>query len=194
MSLVTCWRLRRQLTAYADGELPVSERARVERHLAGCDACRRRVRIEQAVRQSLHDRTERAGSAVWLARPELPIEPSRFAWYFERAALAAGLAIVVVFWGGQWFGAVRVEAVGVISDSHCNGVHRPGGVSDVPAPDCMRGCLKKGAHYVFVAGDTTYTIRNPEFGDLIARAGRTIHVSGSARGAQLTLARIDAAP
>lgn len=46
------------------------------------------------------------------------------------------------------------------------------------------------AHYVFVAGDTIYTIRNPDFEDLMASAGRTVQVSGSAEGAQLTLAHI----
>ena len=50
MSFLTCWRLRPLLTRYADGEVPAAERVIVDRHLADCEACLRRVRIEEAVR------------------------------------------------------------------------------------------------------------------------------------------------
>ena len=86
--------------------------------------------------------------------------------------------------------AVSVEAVGVISDSHCNGVHRPAEARGGPPAACIQGCLRKGAHYVFVAGDTIYTIRNQDFLDLVASAGRPVQVTGTARGAELTLAHI----
>jgi hypothetical protein len=107
-----------------------------------------------------------------------------------RAALVAGVVVILAFWSSSWFGAARIEAVGVISDSHCNGVHRPPEAPGVNPRDCIRGCLRRGAHYVFVAGDTIYTIRNQDFVDLMASAGRTVQVSGTAHGAQLTVARI----
>jgi hypothetical protein len=44
---------------------------------------------------------------------------------------------------------------------------------------------------VFVAGPTVYTIRNQDFADLMAASGRTVHVSGRARGEQLTLLSVD---
>jgi len=191
MRVVTCWRLRRQLTCYSDGELAAEERLTVDRHLAGCEACRRRVRIELAVRRTLLDRTARANSTAWLARPALPAHPSTARWYLGKAAAVAAVAIVLVFWGNRWFGAVPVEAVGMVSDSHCNGVHRPAEAPDAAPRACIEGCLRKGARYVFVAGQTIYTIRNPDSVDLMATAGHTIQVSGTARGGQLTLARID---
>jgi hypothetical protein len=191
MSFLTCWRLRRWLTRYADGELPAAERGIVDRHLADCEACLRRVRIEAAVRGSLRDRTARAGSTAWLARPELPALPAGGGWHPRRTALAAGLVILLVFWGSRWLGPVRVEAVGVISDSHCNGVHRPPEAPDVDPPACIQGCLRMGARLVFVSGGMTYTIRNHDVGHLTTDAGRMVRVSGTADGEQLTLSRIN---
>src|SRR5438093_616015 len=190
MRALTCWRLRRSMTRYADGELAVTERGAVDRHLETCQACQKRVRIERAVGQSLRHRTARAGSTAWLTRPELPMRGSMSGW--RRAALVAGVVVILAFWSSHWFGAVPIEAVGVISDSHCNGVHRPPEAPGVTPRDCIRGCIRRGAHYVFVAGDTIYTIRNPGFMDLMASAGGTVRVSGTARGAQLTLAHIGA--
>ena len=80
MRPVTCWRLRRRLTGYADGELAIAERRVVERHLANCEPCRHRVAIERAVRTSLHDRTASTGSTAWLPRPELSSAPSTVRW------------------------------------------------------------------------------------------------------------------
>jgi hypothetical protein len=179
------------LTRYADGELPAATRARIDRHLAGCEACLRRVRIEQAVRQSLRDRTARAGSTAWLARPELPTPSAGGAWYSRRTAVAAGLVVLLVFWGSRWLGPARVEAVGVISDSHCSGVHRPPEAPDVNPATCIQGCLSKGARLVFVSDGMTYTIRNHDFVQLTTDAGRVVRVSGTADGEQLTLARIN---
>jgi hypothetical protein len=84
----------------------------------------------------------------------------------------------------------RVTAQGVISDSYCNGVHRPSEAPNANPVDCIQGCLRKGAHYVLVAGDTIYTIRNPDFAGLAANLGRVVHASGTARGQQLTLAHV----
>jgi hypothetical protein len=179
------------LTRYADGELPAAERTIVDRHLADCEACLRRVRIEQAVRGSLRDRTARAGSTAWLARPELPALSAGGAWYARRTAVAAGLVVLLVFMGSRWLGPVRVEAVGVISDSHCNGVHRPPEAPEVDPSTCISGCLRKGAHLVFVSDGMTYTIRNHDFVKLTTDAGRAVRVSGTADGEQLTLARIN---
>lgn len=184
---LTCWSLRRRITRYADDELPVAERGVVERHLATCGACLRRVRIERAVRLSLRDRTARAGPAWW-ARPEFPVR--RPVSPVGRAVLAAAVAVVLVFSSGRWFRAVPVEAEGVISDSYCNGVHRPPEVANANPRACTQGCIRKGAHYVFVADKRTYTIRNQDFASLVAAAGQMVHVSGTAHGEQLTLAQI----
>jgi len=107
--------------------------------------------------------------------------------------MVAGLVVVLVFWSSRWFGARSVEAVealGVISDSHCNGVHRPVEAPGVDPPDCIQGCLGRGAHLVFVSGGAIYTIRNQDVVDVAAQAGRTVQVSGTARGDELTLASV----
>jgi hypothetical protein len=41
-----------------------------------------------------------------------------------------------------------------------------------------------------VAGDAIYTIRNQDVVDLATQAGRTVQVSGTARGDELTLASV----
>lgn len=38
---IRCFEVLERLSAYLDGELPPEEVARVEGHLAGCDACTR---------------------------------------------------------------------------------------------------------------------------------------------------------
>jgi hypothetical protein len=189
MRTVTCWRLRQSLTRYADGESESAERDLIDRHLATCDHCRRRVRIERAVGQHLRDRTASAGTTAWLPVPDFQTRRSMTAW--GGPALAAALVVALAVWIGNWSGGARVETVGVISDSHCNGVHRPAEARGGPPGACIQGCLRRGARYVFVAGDTIYTILNQERVDLVASAGRPVRVSGTAAGTQLTLARVD---
>lgn len=192
MPFLACWRLRRQLTCYADGELASVERGVVDQHLAICGACRQRVRIERAVRQGLRERTARAGSSAWLAPPPFPASPSATGRWRKPAALAVGASVLLVLWSATWDRMFRVTAQGVISDSYCNGVHRPSEAPDASPVDCIQGCLRKGAHYVFVAGETVYTIRNPDFAGLPANLGRMVHASGTAWGQQLTLAHVTA--
>lgn len=45
----------RRLGAYLDGELPVRAARRIERHIAGCDACRRAFESLGALRAALRD-------------------------------------------------------------------------------------------------------------------------------------------
>ena len=190
MSSVACWRLRRVLTRYVDGELAHSEAVVVRRHLERCDSCRHRARVEHAVREDLRERTARAGSSAWLSRPAFPAHPPPTQWHRRTVALATGLAIVLALWSGRRFPVIPLEAVGTISDSNCNGVHHPEEAPDVDPPNCVLGCIKKGAHYVFVAGATVYTIRNQDFADLVPSAGRTVHISGTRHGEQLTLLHV----
>jgi len=190
MYSIACWRLRQSVTRYVDGELSDAEAAPVQRHLAGCDSCRQRVRVERAVRDDLRERTARAGSNAWLPRPAFPTRPAAADRRVGIAALATGFVILLAVWSGGALQMAPLEAVGLISDSHCNGVHQPGGVRDVDPASCVGGCIKKGAHYVFVAGGTVYTIRNQDFADLVPSAGRAVQVSGTRQGQQLTLRHV----
>jgi hypothetical protein len=190
MQFLMCWRIRRRLTPYVDDVLPYEERRMIERHLDGCQRCRQRVRIEEAVRHGLRARTARAGSTAWLARPDFSPAPALPRRYLAPAALALVAIGALTYWRGAGPGMVRVHAVGVISDSICNGVHHPAEAPDARPSACVQGCIRKGASYVFVARDRTYTVRNQEFADLVASAGRTVEISGTADGTELTLAAV----
>jgi hypothetical protein len=190
MYSITCWRLRRSITRYVDGELTAAEAAPVQRHLARCDVCRQRVRVEWAVRDDLHARTARAGSNAWLPRPAFPARPVAASRRVGTAALATGFVILLAVWSSGRLQMAPLEAVGLISDSHCNGVHQPGGVRGVDPASCVGGCIKKGAHYVFVVGSTVYTIRNQDFADLVPSAGRRVQISGTRQGQKLTLRHV----
>src|SRR5262245_50892294 len=189
MRAITCWRWRRRLTSYVDGELPLGERGDLERHLGVCRDCQRRVRIELAVRHELRARTTRAGPMTWLPRPDFSSAPAMPRWYLAPAALAVG-AMAVAYWAGVAGGPVPMHAVGVVSDSLCNGVHHPLETPNVAPSACVQGCIRKGASYVIVAGNRIYTVRNQDFGELVAAAGRTVEVSGTARGSELTLVSV----
>ncbi len=194
MYILTCWRVRRLVTRHVDGELTPAERVVVHDHLASCSACRRRVRVEGAVRHTLRERTVRAGSAAWLPQPPLPIPGDGWGW----RALAAGIAVAFLMgsfalWRGDSLRTVSLQAVGVISDSHCGAVHRPvqGGGS---TSECVKGCLRKGARYVFVSGGTVYAIRNQDFVALSTYAGRRVELAGTTRSHSVTVAQLAAMP
>jgi anti-sigma factor RsiW len=97
---------RERLSAYLDGELPTSERAPLERHLAGCAECRRELDELREVRALLRalpvpaaprSFTIPAGGAV----PE-PIAP--------RQAARAGRAGGLIARAAQWTGGVAAAA------------------------------------------------------------------------------------
>jgi putative zinc finger protein len=86
------------LHAYLDGELPSTERAAVEAHLAGCAACRGNLTEER----SLRDRASAVlGSARPAERPAPPLdqlrrEPKRSPWRVRRSvAWAASIALAL---------------------------------------------------------------------------------------------------
>jgi len=86
------------LHAYLDGELPSTERAAVEAHLADCAACRGNLTEERSLR-------ERASAVLGSARPterpappldQLRREPKRSPWRVRRSfAWAASIALAL---------------------------------------------------------------------------------------------------
>src|SRR5258705_13955857 len=84
--------------AYLDGELPSTERAALEAHLAGCAACRGNLIEERSLR-------ERASAVLGSARPaerpapaldQLRREPKRSPWRVRRSfAWAASIALAL---------------------------------------------------------------------------------------------------
>src|SRR5262245_17591418 len=139
-----CWRFRRSLTRYVDGELPPDDATAVQRHLAKCAPCLERVRVEDAVRHTLRERTARAGSSAWLPTPPVPARPTPVNRSVRTVALATGFVIVFALWGSRSFQATPLEAVGLISDSNCNGLHRPAEAPDADPASCTQGCIRNG--------------------------------------------------
>jgi hypothetical protein len=105
-----------------------------------------------------------------------------------------GVVVTLLIWGAVSLRVVPVMAVGVISDSHCGLVHRAAETPGVTDRDCILGCLRNGAQYVFVSRDTTYGIHNQGFTDLATYAGRVVQISGAAHRDVLTVAHVAALP
>ena len=90
---------------------------------------------------------------------------------------------------GQALHAANQTWTGEISSSNCGLTHMPG----MPAGDCTRECVDRGAAYVLVADGKVYTFANQADSDLRARAGETVTVTGELKGAVITASRIEVA-
>ncbi|MBI2187261.1 MAG: zf-HC2 domain-containing protein [Acidobacteria bacterium] len=128
MRRIRCRQLRSVLTAYVDDEISAGERLIVEDHLRQCDACRRRVRREGAVRRRLQrwsaEAREGGAPLAWPAGPGTP-PPRRVGTVLRVVALStATIAIAFVMSSGLRIGAgVPLAARGQIGDSRCAGGH-----------------------------------------------------------------------
>ena len=71
---------------------------------------------------------------------------------------------------------------GQISDSTCGKSHSAMGEMGNNPTKCTLACVKGGADYVFVCGDTVYAIRNQNFAGLAANAGATVELMGDRAG------------
>ena len=192
-----CRMLRSLLTRYVDDEDSPAERAVVEEHLEVCNACRSRVRIEAAVRHTLRHRAVAARAhgtpLAWVPIAE-SAQPSRTGGrLLPAAAFVIGLVALGTF-AGRWFFAIApFTDVGVISDNHCGALHLPVqalGLGLVGDSACIRGCIKRGAEYVFIARGAVYAIRNQDFAGLSANAGQQVRIAGSVQRHRLTLSEV----
>lgn len=77
---------------------------------------------------------------------------------------------------------------GDISDSNCGAHHKMAGNDR----GCTTGCVKGGAHYVFVTGGKVLAIENQKLPDLEKFAGEHVRITGtrSADGKGITIASI----
>ena len=84
---------------------------------------------------------------------------------------------------------------GEISDSHCRMEHEPISEGDpvLPAPDCVKLCLKSGYKYVFVADEKVFTIANQDISDLAKFAGEVVKLTGDLKGDVITVSKIERA-
>ena len=98
-----------RILAYVDGRLKESERAEVDKHLAGCSACRLRVNEFRAVGELLDELPVIEPSGAFNARVHALVaaEPQKrkswFAWLAPspRIAFVASLLLVATVWLGS---------------------------------------------------------------------------------------------
>jgi anti-sigma factor RsiW len=88
------------------GELPPSTAVAVDRHLAGCDPCRRDLAAVAVVSSALRDVARLPVKAVDL--PPLRLRSRRAGWLLGAAAVLVALALVV---GGLTIGRDREQTV-----------------------------------------------------------------------------------
>jgi hypothetical protein len=82
---------------------------------------------------------------------------------------------------------------GTISDSMCGAKH-PAGEHDgkkMSEADCVKGCVEKGAKYVFISGGKTYQIANQDFADLKDHAGHKVALTGEMKDDAITVSKIE---
>ena len=192
-----CRQLRSALTAYVDNEVSADERLIVEDHLRQCDACRRRVSREEAVRERLRRWSAEArvnGAPLsWPAGSETLNHRPVGTLLRIAAVSAATIAIVFVMWGRWWVDAgVPLAARGQIGDSRCAGghAHASAEMRNLSDRDCVHRCVLMGAHYVFISQGVVYPIRNQDFVDLTQFAGQDVQLEGEVRQNLLTVSHV----
>jgi hypothetical protein len=109
-----------------------------------------------------------------------------FATLFAGATLAFGLGQSSLS-SGNTAPAVKIFS-GVITDSFCGARHAT--TSKDPA-ECTRACVRRGAKYVLVNGDTTYMLAGNR-AVLDKLAGQRVEVKGTLRADTLEASSITA--
>ena len=106
---MSCEKMETRILAYVDGRLKEGERAEVEKHLAGCAACRVRVNEFRAVTDLLDELPVIEPSGAFNARVHALVaaEPEKrrswFAWFTPspRIAFMASMLLLAAVWLGS---------------------------------------------------------------------------------------------
>jgi anti-sigma factor RsiW len=111
---MSCNRVEERILPYVDGRLKASEQREVEKHLAGCAACRVRVNEFRAVSGLLDELPQIEPSAAFDARVRArvaaePVKQSWWAWFAPspRVAFAASMLLLATVWIGARTGGDR---------------------------------------------------------------------------------------
>jgi hypothetical protein len=110
---------------------------------------------------------------------------------FRKALFLVGLIAGVMLY------AITVEDqswTGKISDSMCGAKHMAAAEhqdSKMTEADCVTGCVKKGAKYVFVADGKIYNIDNQDFAALAEHAGQNVKLTGAMSGDTIKVSKIE---
>jgi hypothetical protein len=125
----------------------------------------------------------------------------RLICYCMAAVLAISLAIATLFAGASLaFGLGQDQAdpqdsasqktvSGVITDSRCGAKHTSD--SGKSSAECTRGCVRHGAEYVVVNGDTAYVLQGNRT-VLDSFAGQRVQVNGTVNGETLKVISVRA--
>jgi anti-sigma factor RsiW len=104
---MSCSRMEQKILAYVDGRLKESERLDVEKHLAGCGACKLRVSEFRAVNLLLDELPQIEPSEAFDLRlhARLAAEPVQRSWWSwaalsPRVAFAAAMLLLATVWIG----------------------------------------------------------------------------------------------
>jgi hypothetical protein len=100
--------------------------------------------------------------------------------------LAAGCAAIPAF------AADTQTFTGKVTDTMCGAKHKEG----IPPADCVRACVKHGAHYALLVGDKVYTLdtdNQAEMNELNKLAWEDARVKGTANGDTITVTSVRAA-
>ena len=105
---MSCERMETRIMGYVDGRLRESERAEVEKHLAGCAACRLRVSEFRSVKELLGELPQIEPSPAFDTRVRarvaaLPKKSSWLRWFAPspRVAFAASMLLLATVWLGR---------------------------------------------------------------------------------------------
>jgi len=105
---MSCERMENRILPYVDGRLKVSEQREVEKHLAGCAACRVRVSEFRAVSGLLEElpQIEPSGAFDARVRARVAAEPVKQSWWAwlapsPRVAFAASMLLLATIWIGS---------------------------------------------------------------------------------------------
>src|SRR5262244_303657 len=109
MVVMSCEKMETRILAYVDGRLKESEHAEAEKHLAGCAACRLRVKEFRAVNDLLDELPVIEPSGAFNARVHALVaaEPEKrrswFAWLTPspRIAFVASMLLLATVWLGS---------------------------------------------------------------------------------------------
>jgi hypothetical protein len=104
--------------------------------------------------------------------------------------LAAMMAVATLAFAG---GEQESEApqsgpfTGMVSDSICGARHvkHP----ELDSPRCARECVRTGARYILIDGDTSYNLQG-DFAQLAQFAGQRAKISGSLQGSTIRVSSI----
>jgi len=157
-----CQQLRGMLSPYIDGELSSPEKARVERHIEGCDACRRELEMLR-------------GTVGLLQRAPVVAAPRSFtiaataprrrpvAWGALRAATAVAVLVLAFVFIGD---ALDLLGTGPVEDKS---LRQELAATETPVPEPAGGLLGEGdanGDDVLAAEDGagTRSLRNVELG------------------------------